>query len=145
MKDTSFEEAINKQAKSTQAVFDTHVPYFDKIQEGKTKEEFKKIQQRWYDYLNKKQWVNADVVLAEFDKWLQQHIKEDEQWFIETVKKVRDKTLKEQKQKLQADLQPLIDILALPNMGDEGRKMKLIEIKEWQILFLKKFEQELQK
>jgi hypothetical protein len=33
-------------------------------------------------------------------------------------------------------LQQLIDILALPNMGDEGRKLKLIAVKEWQIVFL---------
>lgn len=43
------------------------------------------------------------------------------------------KTLKEQ-------IQELIDILALPNMGDEGRKQKLIAIKAWQIKFLSKFE-----
>ena len=38
-----------------------------------------------------------DDVLAEFDK----HLKEDEQFFIETTKKVREKALEEHKQKLQ--------------------------------------------
>lgn len=32
-------------------------------------------------------------------------------------------------------LKDLIEILALPNMGDEGRKQKLIAIKAWQIEF----------
>ena len=38
-----------------------------------------------------------DDVLAEFDK----HLKEDEQFFIETTKKVREKALEDCKQKLQ--------------------------------------------
>ena len=37
-------------------------------------------------------------------------------------------------------LKDLIEILSLPNMGDEGRKAKLLAIKEWQILFLQKIE-----
>lgn len=40
-------------------------------------------------------------------------------------------------------LQDLIDILALPNMGDEGRKAKLVAIKEWQIRFLDRIEYEI--
>lgn len=40
-------------------------------------------------------------------------------------------------------LQNLIDILALPNMGDEGRKAKLVAIKEWQICFLNRIESDI--
>lgn len=39
------------------------------------------------------------------------------------------------------NLQDLIDILAQPNMGDEGRKAKLIAIKAWQIKFAKDLEE----
>ena len=49
-----------------------------------------------------------DDVLAEFDK----HLKEDEQFFIETTKKVREKVLEELKQKLRQwflNVQPFID------------------------------------
>jgi hypothetical protein len=41
-------------------------------------------------------------------------------------------------------LKGLIDILALPNMGDEGRKAKLVAIKAWQIEFLASLEDLLQ-
>jgi hypothetical protein len=34
---------------------------------------------------------------------------------------------------LENNLQRLTDILALPNMGDEGRKTKLVAIKAWEI------------
>jgi len=48
-------------------------------------------------------------------------------------KQIADITLLEKG--LTENLQKLIDILALPNMGDEGRKAKLVAIKAWQINF----------
>lgn len=43
---------------------------------------------------------------------------------------------------LKQELQKLIDILASPNMGDEGRKAELIAIKAWQIKLLDLLEKE---
>ena len=49
---------------------------------------------------------------------------------LDEVIEAFEKTLREH-------VHTLTDILALPNMGDEGRKAKLVAIKAWEITFKK--------
>jgi hypothetical protein len=84
-------------------------------------------------------WVPVSVAdaemqkLADYDEIIRKSNAEIHRAVVQLLKAELDGL----KQKLREETQKLTDILASPNMGYEGRKMKLIAIKAWEITFRK--------